>query len=363
MLYLAYISLFFLALQLMNVLLNTIFRQKMNCSMSNTNVPLSVLIPARNESKKLPHLLTDLLRSNNKNLEIIVFDDESTDNTSQLVQSFILKDKRIKLLESNGLPDAWLGKNFACHQLAQKAKGDYLLFLDADVRINHSLLNDSVCYLQKHHLKLLSIFPKQTQKSLGEKVSIPVMNYILLTLLPLTFVQNSPFTSHSAANGQFMLFSANTYRKIMPHKKFKESAIEDIAIARYFKRKRLKITCITSEERIICRMYTSYQEAINGFSKNILMFFGNKAPLAVAFWLFTSWGIVPIIFFTPQYLIFYLLAFLLKLTLYSYVSKQNALTNIVLFPLQSIFLIRVIVKACINRRHKSTVWKERKIYS
>jgi glycosyltransferase involved in cell wall biosynthesis len=363
MLYLACISFLFLGMQLVNIVLNLIFKQKIRFSLAENNERISVLIPARNEEKNIALLLSDLQKNKNKNLEIIIFNDESTDRTAKVVEDFAKQDKRLVLINSDGLPEGWLGKNHACYQLAQKATGKYFLFLDADVRINDSVISEAVDYLKKYNLHLLSVFPTQMQKTFGEKVSVPVMNYILLTLLPLIFVRVSPFTSHAAANGQFMLFDAETYKKTQPHQLFKNSAVEDITIAVFFKKQKKKTACITGEKRIQCRMYTSYKEAVNGFSKNVFMFFGNIPVFAILFWMFSALGFIPVLVALPHYLIYYLGGMVLVLMLYSFISRQNIFINTILFPAQMIFFLTIMGNAILKRKHNEFEWKERNIYS
>ncbi len=363
MLYLAYISLLFVAMQFFNALINFLFRQNIISSSFYYKGLVSVLIPARNEAENIADLLSDLQNVNAPNLEIIVFNDESSDQTAQVVQSFVNKDKRIRLIDSPGLPEGWLGKNYACSQLAKEASGNYLLFLDADVRIEGCLIEDAVMYCKRHNLKLLSCFPTQIQNTFGELISVPVMNYILLTLLPLIFVRKSPFISHAAANGQFMLFKTDTYRHINPHLLFKNEVVEDIVIARYFKKKKIRIACVTGESRLRCRMYSSYNEALSGFSKNIFMFFGNYSSLAMLFWLFSTFGFLPVIFELPQFICGYFGLFIGSLLLYSSLSRQNLMYSIFLFPLQLIFLLQVMGNTILQRKNNTMEWKKRNIYS
>ncbi len=363
MVYLAYISLLFLGMQLLNVVLNLVFKQRIKISETENNERISLLIPARNEETNISFLLSDLQKSKNENIEIIVFDDESTDNTVKVVQDFAEQDKRIVLIQSDGLPEGWLGKNYACYQLAQKAQGKYLLYLDADVRIEANVITDAVCYLKRFNLKLLSVFPIQIQETFGEKISVPVMNYILLTLLPLVFVRVSPFKSHAAANGQFMLFDSETYRKIQPHHLFKKSAVEDIKIARHYKKEKLKIACLTGERRIQCRMYKTYKEAVKGFSKNVFIFFGNIPLLAFLFWAFSAFGFIPVWLALPQFLTYYFAVLVSVLLLYSLVGRQNSVINLLLFPFHLLFLITILGKAIKVKKNKKLEWKERNIYS
>ena len=285
MVFLAYLSFLFVCIQLINVLLNLVFRQKIQHAERDKAERISILIPARNEEGNIAKLLTDLVKIDDEFIEILVYDDQSTDNTANVIKDFSKRDARIKFIKSEGIKDGWLGKNFACYQLAKKAAGSHYLFLDADVRIDGTIVTDAVAYLKKYDLGLLSIFPIQLQKTLGEKLTVPIMNYILLTLLPLIFVRISPFKSHAAANGQFMLFDAETYNKFQPHRMFKSSAVEDLSIARFLKKQKVEIACATGDTRVKCRMYQSYKEALYGFSKNIFMFFGNVPLLAFLFWI------------------------------------------------------------------------------
>jgi glycosyltransferase involved in cell wall biosynthesis len=350
-------------MQLINVLINFVFRQKLRSSVYENSELVSVLIPARNEKENIAFLLSDLQKIENKNLEILVYDDMSTDNTAKVVQDFSVQDSRIKLIKAVDLPNDWLGKNHACFQLAQKAKGKQFLFIDADVRLNGKIITDAVAHLKKHDLGLLSIFPNQIQKTFGESVSVPIMKYILLSLLPLIFVRISPFKSHAAANGQFMLFDADTYNKIQPHMVFKSSVVEDISIARFFKKEKIKIACLTGEERISCRMYQSYKEALNGFSKNVFMFFGNVPVLAFLFWILSSFGFIFVLIALREYLLFYILGIILIQFFYALSSNQNVYKTILYFPFHLIFLLLVMFNAILVKAQKNYSWKERNIYS
>ncbi|HEY9123701.1 MAG TPA: glycosyltransferase family A protein, partial [Bacteroidales bacterium] len=140
MLYLLYISSAFIALQLFNVLLNFLFRQKIENTDRQNSCMLSVLIPARNEEANIGQLLEKLHNMKNEHVEIIVCDDHSEDKTIQIAREYCKKDPRIQLMLSDTLPTGWLGKNHACFQLAQKARGNYFLFVDADVRLHGNIL-------------------------------------------------------------------------------------------------------------------------------------------------------------------------------------------------------------------------------
>ena len=303
-----------------------------------------------------------MVKQDYQNIEIIVFDDQSTDATAQIIEQFTKQDNRIKLVHSEGLPDGWLGKNYACYCLSKSAKGKYLLFIDADVRIYKDIINSSLHHLKTHQLGLLSIFPKQIMKTLGEKFTVPLMNYILLTLLPLILVRKSGFSSLSAANGQFMFFETDTYKKLSPHEKMKNKKVEDIEISRFYKINKVKIACITGKENICCRMYPNYSEAVNGFSKNMNAFFGNSFLVAFGFWIITTFGFTVVWhFLSLTLLISYVISMIFTRIFVSLTCNQNLIENILYFIPHQISLGYILITAFLNHRKKTFVWKERNI--
>jgi glycosyltransferase involved in cell wall biosynthesis len=362
MVILAYIVLFFTALQLIAALMNLLPGASLPEKNDSSSELVSVLIPARNEEKNIGKILQDLTRQEYSNIEIIVFDDQSEDKTRMIVEGFSASDKRIRLVTSPGLPEGWLGKNHACHSLSDYAKGVYLLFLDADVTIKNNTIGKAVTLAKKHGLSLISIFPKQVIVSCGEKITVPNMNYILLSLLPLVLVRKSKFISLSAANGQFMFFSAGVYHSIKPHSLMKSDKVEDISMSRYLKENNHKIACLVGDDNISCRMYSGFTDAVEGFSKNVIAFFGNSFFPAIGFWLITSFGfLAPLLFLSRNLFFVYLTAYLLTRVLISIASFQSILENLVfIIPLQLSMGI-FIYKAFINKYFGKFQWKGRSI--
>lgn len=359
--YVAYVVIVFTSIQLVVALINFIFRQKM-IQANNSMKLVSILIPARNEESNIHTILHDLLNQEYKNIEVLVFDDQSTDKTAEIITSLAKKDSRLKLITSSGLPKDWLGKNFACYNLSLQAKGQYLLFVDADVRIDNNVIGQTIDFAEKHKLNLVSVFPKQIMSNWGEHATVPIMNYILLTLLPLILVRKTRFASLAAANGQFMFFDAQTYKSTHPHKVMKSQKVEDIKIARYYKQQHLKIACLASEKDVKCRMYKSFEESLNGFSKNVTTFFGNSTLLAILFWLFTTLGFLPVlVLYNSTGLALYILAVLTIHILVSITSQQAVLINIRYLLLQQVALGLIIIKSISNNLKKEHIWKGRNV--
>lgn len=361
-----YICIFIFAfalLQLIISLVNLLFGVRLRTEANpNLGERISILIPARDEEDNIGLILSDLIKTGDSILEIIVFDDESRDRTPNIVEEFALKDNRIRLVKSPGLEEGFMGKNFACHKLSLEARGNYLLFLDSDVRIKNKVIERSLAYIILKKLDFLSIFPFQNMQTIGEKVSIPNMNFILNSLLPLPLVFLSNFSSLSAANGQFMLFKQSTYKKIQPHKLFKNSRAEDIEISKHYKKLGKKIHCLASVKDVSCRMYKNLYDSIQGFSKNVNYFFGNSYILAIGFWLITTFGFIPILI-TQSLVIFiiYLIIITLTRVFISLSTNQNILENIVYIIPQQIILGIIIYKSVFNTRKDKLIWKDRKI--
>lgn len=362
MVYLAYIVMGFTAIQVIISLINMLFRQNMrNTGMEE--ILVSVLIPARDEQANISNLLNDIVQQDYRNIEVIVFDDQSADDTAEIVLGFQESDSRVSLISSEGLPEGWFGKNYACHCLSQKATGVFFLFLDADVRISKSTIRKAIHHAKMKGLGLLSVFPKQSMLTVAEEFTVPIMNYILLTLLPLILVNKSSFVSLSAANGQFMLFRSDIYRRILPHSEMKDKRAEDIEISKLFKENSIKIACLASRPDISCRMYSGFSEAINGFSKNVVMFFGGSFMLAILFWTITTLGFIPV-FFTRGVtgLIFYLVSVAAIRISVSITSSQPVLKNIIFHYPQQFLLGVIILRAARNKLRRQFTWKGRNIY-
>lgn len=360
--YIAYIIIAFTAIQLLVAFANFWFKQKLSKAIKGNKL-VSVLIPARNEAHNMRNILYDMMEQDYKNIEVLVFDDQSNDNTAGIVKAIANNHDRIQLISSEGLPNDWLGKNYACHSLSQKAKGDYLLFLDADVRIKNNVIGQTLHFAEKHNLSLTSVFPKQIMRNNGEYATVPIMNYILLSLLPLILVRKIGLPSLAAANGQYMFFEGANYRKTLPHETMKSEKVEDIKIARHFKRNKLKIACLANETDIKCRMYGSYKESLNGFSKNVTTFFGNSILLSILFWLITTWGFIPILLiYSTTGLALYLIAVIVIRSLVSITSRQSVSKNTTYLIIQQLSLGLMIAKSIYNQFRKQYIWKGRNVH-
>lgn len=362
MLVIWWVTFLFLLIRFVVTAINFWFPQKLKESTAQEKDLVSILVPARNEEKNIDKLLRSIVNQGYKNYEVIVLDDYSDDNTSALVNQFRKIDPKVKLIQGKELPRNMLGKNWACHQLAQAAKGKYLLFLDADVMINSGLIQSSLAYLKKEELALLSVFPDQLMETREEKLVVPLLNYLLLSMIPLILIRKSSFPSLSAANGQCMLFDAAIYKKHQFHLSVGNKITEDIASMKLAKSLGYKTQSLLGNGLIQCRMYKSYDEGLEGFSKNILSGFGNSIPGLFFFLFFTVFSYVFFLWFVPKtnvWLCFIIIIYM-KLMI-SILSRQNIFDNIVYHPWQMLSLIHISLLAIKKHLTKTIEWKGRRI--
>jgi glycosyltransferase involved in cell wall biosynthesis len=295
-------------------------------------------------------------------MEVLVYDDLSDDKTASIVKAKSALDSRIRYLPGKPLPEGWNGKNHACHRLSSEAQGDYLLFVDADVRTGNGLFKNTLSMAEKHKLQLLSIFPKQDMITFGEKITVPVMNWILTSLLPLPLVLRSKKSSLAAANGQFMLFEKEHYKQYQWHQTFRKEKVEDIAIMKAIKSKGFRGLTLLGDESVRCRMYSGYSEAISGFSKNVNAYFGNNYLLTTVFLFITTLGFLPFLIAAEYKLLsIYLVIVILIRAFTSLASRQNMVMNVLLAPLQQISFSGMVISSVTKTLKRTHTWKGRKV--
>lgn len=324
---------------------------------------ISVLIPARNEEKNIGKCLCALLRQTHSNLEILVLDDNSDDNTARIVKGFYKEEKRLRLIHGEPLPENWLGKNWACSQLSKHAKGNTLLFIDADVILTEHAITSAYNKFRKRKVKFLSVFPTQKINTFGSYLVTPLMNWVLLNFLPLRKVYSSPTKSFVAANGQFLLFDKETYNRIGGHESVKDKVVEDMELARILKSNGEKIITCVGGEAVYCKMYNQFEDGVNGFSKNFFTGFKTSPGvflLMIHLFLFIYFlpAVLSLVNFKYMYIVGLIV---LSRIVISIISRQNILVNVLLHLPQMIVIYFVGWKSLINTLRGNIEWKGRRI--
>lgn len=230
---------------------------------------VSVLVPARNEERNIKECIESLLAQKYPHYEIIVLDDESTDGTWQILSRLAKGKNHLHLMKGTPPPPGWVGKCWACHQLSQKARGEYLLFVDADTVHEPVMLRSAIDAALFYQADLLSGIPHEKVETLSELLTVPLITWGMFAALPLPLAFALPWPGLSLTIGQLLLFKRDGYERIDGHNAVRDQVCEDMALGRLIKANGLRWRLVDAGEVTRCRMYTSLAEAVNGLSKSI----------------------------------------------------------------------------------------------
>jgi cellulose synthase/poly-beta-1,6-N-acetylglucosamine synthase-like glycosyltransferase len=237
-------------------------------------VEVSVIVPARNEEANLANCLRSLVGQQGVNYELIVVDDHSTDRTREIAQNF-----PVQVIDADLLPVAWSGKCNACWTGAKAAKGKWLLFTDADTRHSPVSIVTGLREAQEHGAAMLSYSPRQEVHSLAERALMPV----IFAELAATFRPkdvSDPASPAAAANGQYLLIRCDVYEAVGGHASVARAILEDVELARRVKGAGYRLQFRLSNT-VSTRMYRSFLQMWEGWTKNLALLFPNARGLAL----------------------------------------------------------------------------------
>lgn len=256
----------------------------------------AVLVPARNEAANIARCVNSLLAQDYPDFTVWVLDDHSTDDTPAILEALAGADERLHVLPGAPLPPGWLGKPWACQQLADALPPDIevIAFVDADTWHEPSMLRDAIASLETEQADLASVIPDEVMVSLAEKLSVPLIPWSLLTHFPLVLARLTNWPSLATAIGQMMLFRRSAYIRLGGHAPVRGEVAEDMALAREIARQGGRWQLLDGVDQVHCRMYSSFNEALSGFGKNLFAVFGRNLALYLFVWLWLG-----IVFFSP----------------------------------------------------------------
>jgi glycosyltransferase involved in cell wall biosynthesis len=250
---------------------------------------LSVIVPARNEEASLGTCLESLASQSGVEFEIIVVDDHSTDRTHEIALSFATAPgSRLSVIEAGPLPAGWTGKNNAVVTGVHIARGEWLLFTDADTVHLPGSLARALAEAREHRVDMLSYSPEQIAVTFWEMAVLPVVFAELARQYPPSKVSD-PNSPAAAANGQYILVKREVYDAVGGHAAVAGEILEDVALARRFKAAGRKIHFRYAADAVRTRMYRNWKQLRDGWTKNLALLFPESAWLATKtfFW----WGI------------------------------------------------------------------------
>ena len=262
---------------------------------------VSILIPARNEEDVIESTIKSIINQSYQNYELIILDDNSSDSTKSIIKKQAKANPKIELINGLSLPAGWLGKNWACHQLSEKAKGEYILFIDADTNLDKFILEDSVIALQKEKIDLLSLVPGRDTKLIADHAMKKIISWFIVCWLPMKLAinLNAPFLS--ATFGQFMLFKKSSFNGIGGFAAIKDNPVDDFQLGRNIKKNMFKWMLYDAAFRITTRTYNTNKDLISGYSKNIFPAVGYSISIFLIIFLilisFVLGSTIPIILY------------------------------------------------------------------
>lgn len=247
---------------------------------------ISVLIPARNEEQNIKDCIYSVLNQEGYqgSCEILVWDDASEDRTAEIVQELqaAYRDHgqyTLRLLRGGEKPEGWMGKSYACHQLASHATGDWLLFLDADVRLRPSVLSEMCSLAHRQERGLITGFPYQETETWLERLVVPLMMFVIACHLPIRLITRSQDPRFVAAHGAFMLIERGTYMRTGGHQVFKQHLVDDMQLAAAVKSIHEPVLLVNMSKHAYMRMYMDAESVYRGYQKNIYPGLGRNSWL------------------------------------------------------------------------------------
>ncbi len=242
---------------------------------------VSVCIPARNEEDNIEACVRSLLDGEYLRIEVVVYDDDSTDATPSILQRLREDDARVILAPHAPLPDGWVGKQHACMQASRSATGGWLLFTDADVRFSPDAIRRALAQAQRSGAKLVSTIPHQRTGSLAEALVVPMIFFLLFSYLPMPRMRRTTNPGASAGCGQFLLVQTEAYRGIGGHGAWRDSMHDGIKMPRELRRAGHRTDLFDGTDLCACRMYEGFVETWRGFAKNAFEGLGSLTLLVV----------------------------------------------------------------------------------
>jgi Glycosyltransferase like family 2 len=334
---------------------------------------LTVCIPVRNEAHNIEACLRAVLANRGvPYVRVIVLDDGSSDDTCATALMVAAHDARVEVVDGGDkpLPHGWIGKTWACERLLEGVETSVVVFVDADVRLGPDALAASVQMLRAHRLSLVSPYPKQLVGSWPERLTQPLLQWLWMTFLPLRLAERTKPVSMAAANGQFMVLDTTALRSIGGFASVAGEVLDDVALARSFKRAGFRATVAEGSSLATCRMYNGWAELREGYTKNLWSATGSVFVAAAMITMFIGLYLVPVVGFAVG--VAQRNSSLIELSVAGYLAgvagrvvsartTGGSLRDAVLHPVSITVLVWLIVRSWRQHIRGAITWKGRSV--
>lgn len=257
---------------------------------------VSVVVPARDEADNIEASVWALLQSDYPRLEVVVVDDRSKDDTLGIVSRLAVEDPRITVFRLEELPSGWTGKTHAMYFGARRAKGEIILFTDADTELSRGAISLALAFLQENKLDMLSMLPQFAKRGFSENAVYPHLALGFSYFYPLIDV-NDPSKPAALASGCFIMIKRTTYEKLGTWSRFKTEISEDVALSKAVKAQGARLTVVRGGDLVrtkpfagvadVCRFWKrTFYGGLEKSALRVTRLLGNYVFLSLLFVLF-----------------------------------------------------------------------------
>lgn len=328
--------------------------------LGSNELSFSLLIPCRNEEENIAELVASLAALDHPKSEVIFINDNSLDNTYELLLSHTQHHPRMSVINAGPLPQGWMGKPWALSQGANQAKNDFLVTVDADVRLSSDSISKMDEVLMRTHLDFLSPYPSQIALTLSERLVQPLLQWTWMTTVPLRIAMRSARPSLAVANGQFFFIRRSALTAAGGFEIIKSSVLDDIDLARALMRNGFRGGVCDGSSVASTRMYSSFREIRAGYGKSLSQGFGGViGSLAIALVMILS-GLLPFVFaILDSTTATIALLLVIASRMVSAISSKSLLIDALLHPISTIIFIYLLIYS--NFFKKQITWKGRTV--
>ena len=320
---------------------------------------ISVIVPLRNEANNVGELVASLRDQENlTQVEFLLLDDNSEDETLALLHQHTSGLSNFHILTGSTLPQGWIGKTWALQQLFERASGEIIVSVDADVRLVPDAINRAVTLLKNTQLDFLSPYPKQLAHSWSERLIQPLLQWSWMSTVILRVAEKSSLASTVVANGQFFVVRRAALAQVSGYDSVRNKVLDDVELARTLV-KNGSHGCVANGAAIATtRMYSSWAEIQAGYGKSLHAAFGSVLGSAIAITFLFLTGIAPLIAgITGSTIGWYAYAAVTLTRVMSSIKSGKNPLDALLHPISSALLIYLIIYSWLMRGQVQ--WKGR----
>ena len=320
---------------------------------------ISVVVPLRNEASNVAELIDSLRAQKNLvHVEYLLLDDNSEDQTLALLHHHTSGLSNFHILTGSTLPQGWIGKTWALQQLFERASGEIIVSVDADVRLVPDAINRAVTLLKNSQLDFLSPYPKQLSFSWSEKLIQPLLQWSWMSTVILRIAEKCSISSMVVANGQFFVVRRAALAQVSGYKSVSDKVLDDVELARALVKQGSHGCVANGAEIASTRMYSSWKQIQAGYGKSLHAAFGSVFGSALAITFLFLTGIAPLIAgITGSTIGWYAYAAVTLTRVMSSIKTGKNPLAALLHPISSALLIYLIIYSWLMRGQVQ--WKGR----